>query len=292
MADPIRLRASGLVELFDCPARWKAKHIDGKFLPATGRQEVGTAVHAGAEIYDRARMVGLGVSHSDATEAAVEALETIDHDVDWSDIGGLAKAKQAAVLATVNFLSDPRIEASEYEEVELKCEPLQVRAGSIILEITGTTDRIRVVRDKDPVTGEERVRRGVRDVKTGKNAVDAYGRVKTQAHGPQLAVYELLAIMAERETGKKLELPADIAAVSTSNGMVGVDALEAPHKVLVGDGTNPGMLDYAAKMIENELFYGNPRSTFCTKRYCPAWPTCRFRFQTPVENDGPDIDLL
>lgn len=46
MTTPIVIRASSLPELFDCAARWEAKHIKSLRLPSSGNAVLGKAVHA------------------------------------------------------------------------------------------------------------------------------------------------------------------------------------------------------------------------------------------------------
>lgn len=287
----VRLRASGLTSLFDCPHRWEGEHLLGMRLPTTGRQQVGTSVHRGAEVFDSSRVGGaIGLLPDDAVAAAVDAVRSPFEDVDWSDIGGVRKAEQAAVMATMRYVTQVGMK-EVYEAVELKCEPLLVDAGDVILEITGTTDRIRTERRPDPADPSKLLEeRGIRDLKTGKAVVDGHGRVKAAVNGAQLAVYELLAIMSGKDTGKTITLPADIVGINTTNGAVARATVDAPHKVLVGDGTNKGMLQYAADLIKSGSFYGNPRSTLCSNRYCARWNNCRFRFNVTQADDGPDID--
>jgi hypothetical protein len=46
------IRASSLPELFDCSARWEAKHILGLRLPSSSNAVLGKAVHAGTALFD------------------------------------------------------------------------------------------------------------------------------------------------------------------------------------------------------------------------------------------------
>ena len=41
MSDLVRLRASSLPELFDCPARWEAKHVKNMRLPTSAAAQLG-----------------------------------------------------------------------------------------------------------------------------------------------------------------------------------------------------------------------------------------------------------
>ena len=54
-SDLVQARASGLSDLFDCPARWYAKNIEKRRMPTSSAAQLGTAVHAGAGAYDQGR---------------------------------------------------------------------------------------------------------------------------------------------------------------------------------------------------------------------------------------------
>lgn len=58
------IRASSLPELFDCPARWEAKHLCGRRLPRSAAAQLGTAVHAGAAVFDVQRILGSPITPS------------------------------------------------------------------------------------------------------------------------------------------------------------------------------------------------------------------------------------
>ena len=57
----IPIRASSMGELFDCPARWEAKHILGKRMPKSGNAQLGTAVHASTALFDQSTIDGAGL---------------------------------------------------------------------------------------------------------------------------------------------------------------------------------------------------------------------------------------
>ena len=58
----ITIRASSLGNLFDCPARWAATHIDGLRTPSNGKARLGTAVHASTAVYDQSTIDGAGMN--------------------------------------------------------------------------------------------------------------------------------------------------------------------------------------------------------------------------------------
>jgi len=74
MSTDIKIRASSLAELFDCPARWHAKNILKMWMPSNYKARLGTAVHAGAAAFDQARLDGTPITADDAAGALVDAL--------------------------------------------------------------------------------------------------------------------------------------------------------------------------------------------------------------------------
>ena len=58
---------------------------------------------------------------------------------------------------------------------------------------------------------------------------------------------------------------------------VAVGEIMSARDALVGEKDSPGMLEYAAKLLNGGIFYGNPRSTLCSPKYCPAYQLCRHR---------------
>jgi len=134
------------------------------------------------------------------------------------------------------------------------------------LTLTGTADRIRVVGDEF----------GLSDLKSGGRAVGADGSAVTSGHGVQLAVYELLA---EHTFGKAITLPAQIIGLQTSKGSpkVGVGEIPNVRAMLIGTEDSPGLLQHASQIIRSGSFYGNPKSMLCSAKFCPRYPTCKYR---------------
>jgi hypothetical protein len=262
----ITIRASSLPELFDCPARWEAKHVKKMWLPRSGAAQLGTAVHAGTALYDRSRLDGNPVTADEAAGAVADAINRPEEDVDWGeDSQGEAERIGIALHGMYCRQIAPK---QKYAAVEASCERLEITDLGIAL--TGTTDRVTVSDDGY----------GIADIKTGKTAVAADGTVKTAGHAAQVAVYELLASHA---IGREIEAPAQIIGLQvakTDKGRrAGIGTIHSAREMLVGDEDTgcPGLLEIAAKMLHAGDFYGNPRSQLCSEKFCPAHQVCRWR---------------
>ncbi len=261
----IPIRASSLAELFDCPARWAAKHIDGLRLPRSAAAQLGTAVHASTGVFDASRLPGGDpLTADDAAGALVDAIHHPEEDVDWEDTA--PRDAERIGLALHSRYCAEIAPTQTYRGVEVKCEKLEIPDLGIAL--TGTTDRVR----------ETGAGLGIADLKTGSRAVGADGRAVTQGHALQLGVYELLA---EHAMGMPIAAPAQIVGMNTGKTpaaqRVGTGEVVNARAALVGDGEHPGMLEYAARLIQSGDFFGNSKSVLCSARYCPAHPTCRFK---------------
>lgn len=259
------IRASSLGELFDCPARWAAKHIDGLRGPRSAAAQLGTAVHAGTAVFDSSRLPGGSpVSADDAAGALVDAINKPEEEVDWEDTNPRDVERVALALHT-KYCADiaPR---QSYLGVEVRCEKLEIPDLGIAL--TGTTDRVRMT-----ASGL-----GISDLKTGGKAVGVDGRAVTQGHHVQLGVYELLA---ENAMGLNITAPAQIVGMQTGKTpaaqRVGTGDVPNARAALVGTEEQPGLLEHASRLLKSGAFYGNPKSYLCSPKYCPAHPTCRFK---------------
>jgi hypothetical protein len=266
MSAPIvTIRASSLGELFDCPARWAAKHIDGKNMPSSGAATLGTAVHAGTALFDASRLPGgTPISANDAAGAVVDAIYKPEQDVDW-DEDRPQDAEKIALALHAKYCSEiaPK---QQYAAVEIACERLEIPDLGIAL--TGTTDRVRKTENGH----------GIADLKTGKTAVSADGTVKTAGHAFQLGVYELLA---EQSSGLQITESAQIIGMSTGKTAAaqraGIGTVDNARAMLIGTPEQPGVLEHASRIIHGGVFYGNPRSQLCGAKYCPNFSTCGFR---------------
>ena len=265
MTDLVRVRASSLPELFDCPARWEAKHLRGMRLPTSGAAQLGTAVHAGTALFDQSRIVDAGLTVDDCLGQVVDAIWKPEQDVDWGD----SSQKESEAIATAlhrRYCSDisPRF---NFADVEAECESLDI--PDLGIRLTGTTDRVYVDADGSF---------GIADIKTGKAAVGTDGTVKTAGHAAQIAVYEILA---EQATGKRIDAPASIVGLQVAKTEAGrraaVGRIHDAKALLIGEGDQPGLLEIASGFIRSGTFFGNPRSSLCNSKYCPAHATCRFR---------------
>ena len=257
----VTIRASSLAELFDCPARWEAKHLLGMRSPSSGAAHLGTSIHASTALFDQSRLDGSPVSADDAAGLFIDTLYDTDSEVDWEDSSPKAVERIGLTLHT-RYCFDIAPQ-QDYVGVEVPCERLEI--SDLGLALTGTTDRIRRV---DGALG-------ITDIKTGGRAVDADGRAVTQGHRPQLGVYELLAEFA---TGQPLTAPAEIVGLQTGRVQrVGRGEVTGARAALIGDEYEPGLLHHASQIIHSGSFYGNAKSVLCSARYCPRHPTCRFK---------------
>ena len=258
------IRASSLSELFDCPARFEAKHILGMRMPGSGAAQLGTAVHAGTAVFDQSVIDGSAITIDEAAGAVVDAIHKPEFDVAWDEDLQPKTAEKIALSLHTKYCSEisPK---QKYVGVEVTCERLVITDLGIAL--TGTTDRIRQLPDG---------RYGISDLKTGARAVGSDGRASTSGHAAQMGVYELLA---EQALGEIISAPAEIIGLQTAKTTqkVGTGEIENAKAALIGDEESPGLLEHAANVIQTGMFYGNPRSTLCSSKYCPRHSTCKFK---------------
>lgn len=268
----ITLRASSISELFDCPARWQAKHIDGKRVPTSGSAMLGKAVHKGAELFDRAVLDGKPISIRDAAGAVVDTLYNPDDEVDWDDESPASMEKLALPLH--ELYCKEIAPKTQYIAVERKLDDLLI--SDIGLTICGTLDRL--YRAYEPLF--QNWSYGIADIKTGKSVVATDGSVKTQGYAMQTAIYELLA---EHTFQCRVDAPAQIIGLQvakTDKGRrAGIGKISNTKRYLLDDEVTgrPGLLRMAAKIINSGDFYGNPKSMTCGAKYCPEYNKCIWR---------------
>lgn len=265
MPEPVQIRASSLGELFDCPARWEAKHLRKMRLPTSAAAQLGTAVHAGTALFDQGVLDGSGLTPDDCAGAVVDAIYKPENDVAWDDMPQNEAEKIAVPLH--KMYCEQIAPRQEYVAVEALANDLTLADIGIVL--TGTVDRVR--RTDDGL--------GIADLKTGKTAVSADGTVKTQGHAAQVGVYEILAQAA---LGVPMEAPAQIIGLQvakTDKGRrVGTGEISFAREVLLdGPEGEPGFLRMASRLVHSGDFYGNPRSPLCSEKFCPAYRICRWR---------------
>lgn len=261
------VRASSWPELFDCSYRWYWKNIVGLRHPSSAFSALGTAIHAGTAVFDHARLEG---HEGDAELAADVAYSHISEaeDVDWEDSNPRELASVAVRLTAMycQIIAPTR----KYLAVEIQCNGLDIVTKHGAIRVTGTTDRIR--QDDDG-------RIGVDDLKSGARAVemDDNGeyRAVTKGHHLQLGIY---ALMGEQESGLVMDAPSAIIGLQTAtkSPRVAVGEIADVKTPLLGDAGTPGLIEIAAGMLKSGVFPPNPKSTLCSKRYCPAYARCKF----------------
>jgi hypothetical protein len=264
--DIVKIRASGLGEIFDCARRWKGRTIDGDKGQTHGRSHLGSSVHYGTAWYDNERTLDGGCPDTEtAIDKFLEFFRAEDH-VMWSDIPK-QKAEQIGIQLTSKYCLEI---SAQYEwiKVEATCEPIEITMpNGIIFELTGHVDRV-YTRDG---------KYGVADFKSGGRVIAADGSLAVDKHGLQLACYELLEIMAAEATGHKMELPALIVGFSTSGDLdILTEEVPNPRELLFGDGDYMGYLMGAAAIIEHQLYLGNTKSQLCGPRYCNSFDKCEY----------------
>lgn len=261
----ILIRASSLADLFDCPARWEARHVLGMRSPMSGAAALGKAVHASTAAFDQSAIDGAGITADEAAAAAVDAIHRPDEAVAWDDDLRPAAAETIALALHRRYCRDVA-PAQTYRAVEVQCDRLDITDLGIAL--AGTVDRVHV--------NDEGA--GITDLKTGKAAVAADGTVSTKGHAYQLGVYELLAQAA---SGLAITAPAQIVGMQTGKTeraqRVAVAPVHDARSILLGDEHLPGALQMASRIVRSGSFYGNPRSLMCSAAYCPRHATCGYR---------------
>jgi len=262
---PVKVWASSIGDLLDCPARFEARQIKHLKCPRTGGAQLGTALHASTAVFDNSLIKGDGLKPDDATGALVDAIYKPGEDVVWDE--DMAQHEAESIGRALHTRYCTEIAPSQgYVAVEVRCERLEI--SDLALVLSGKTDRIRKIGDGH----------GIADLKSGKTAVRADGHVETAGAAAQLGVYELLA---ENASGIPITQPARIVGLQvakTAKGQrVGTGEVAMARDLLVGTPESPGLLEHAAKLIHEGMFYGNPKSTTCHEKYCPVFKTCKWR---------------
>lgn len=271
------VRASSWGDMFDCAYRWYWKNIEGVRGPTRGPMVVGSAVHKGSDVFDRAVLAGQVASVDAAVEsAAAYATNPTREDgspdeVDWGEHDDEKVTPGIAVDYAVKLTSKYCREIApsmEYTAIEVKCKKLDVNTASGVLRMTGTTDRVRRYDDNDL---------GITDLKSGSKAVEGIKtgipRAVTKGHHLQLGAYTL---MTEQETRQKLGKASIIGFQVNSKLHIAEGIVDKPKLALVGTTDKPGMIEIAAGVLKTGLFPPNPKSVLCSKKWCPAWDLCQY----------------
>ena len=261
---PVKVRASSLAELFDCPARWEAKNILKKYIPSSDFARLGTAVHAATAAYDLANLNQAAISIDDAISVGVDSIHSKDEETFWSDL-----TPQSAENISVSLVSKycrNIAPTQQYVGIEVTCPDLPITDLGLIL--TGTIDRVR----------QENGEYGIADIKTGKTAVNAQNKAVTAGHKPQLAIYELLVSHA---INQEITAPAQIIGMQTGATdkaqRIAIGLISNARDMLIGNEFQSGLLQNAANLIHSGNFYGNSKSYLCGVKYCPIYDNCRFK---------------
>ena len=258
------IRPSAFRELFDCPARFEAKHLRGLRLPTSSAALLGTAIHRGSAVFDQSRIDNGGLTAEDAAGAVVDAIHHPEDDILWEDETPQSIEKAALPLHAL-YCSEL---SPAHDWIGVEVETARLHIEDLGITIGGTTDRVYVTEDGAL---------GIADIKTGKAAVSADGAVKTAGFAPQLGLYEMLA---QYELQRPIEAPALILGLTTAKTAkgrrAGVGAVPNAREILFGDEYTPGMLEMASRLLRSGNFYGNPASTLCSAKYCPAYQQCKY----------------
>lgn len=265
MNAPFTIRASSLSELFDCPARWEAKNVLGQRLPIGGAGRLGTAIHEATTLFDYGHLQGVAVSLDECDSVLVDQVWHPNEEVDWEDLD--QQTAETTGRALVRRYIQHIAPTQRYIGIEVRADALTL--ADVGITLTGTIDRIYEADDGSL---------GIGDIKTGKTACSADGTVKTAGHGVQMGIYSILASHALQEP---VTAPARIYGLTTGKTdkgqHVGVGEIDNPMDALLGDDNHRGLLHHAGQLIQSGLFYGNPKSTLCSAKFCPAFQTCPFR---------------
>ncbi|QRF60724.1 PD-(D/E)XK nuclease family protein [Variovorax paradoxus] len=263
------MRASSWPSLFDCSYKWYWQNIFGLRSLSGGAAHLGTAVHVGTAAYDQSILDGKFISVTDAVDASRAALAAPENEVAWDEGLTPALADTYAVKLTARYCNDIA-PTRTYTAVEVKCTALDIATKHGTVRVTGTTDRVRQLQDG---------RKGISDVKTGSRATEILERggrrAVTKGHHIQLGIYTL---MAEQATGERLDGPAEIIGLQTTKETPCATGEIADVKTpLLGDDKTPGLIEIAAGMLKSGVFPPNPKSTLCSRKYCPAYAShCKF----------------
>ncbi len=230
------------------------------------RAHLGTSIHASTAAFDQAKLSGAPISANEAADVFVETFYNAEQDVDYKDpkltlpqaeiIGLTLHARYCAEIAPL----------MNFESVEMPLAPLDIDCGdNLVIRLTGTMDRARVVR-----TGA----RGkvIADLKTGGRLITE-GVVNIKARAAQLGTYQILS---EHTDGEQTAGAQIMALQTTTTTQVGVSRVFDAKKMMFGTEQAPGLIEMAAKIFKIGLFTPNPQSVLCDKKYCGRWDSCQY----------------
>lgn len=261
----VTVRASSFGKLFDCGFAFEGDQILKLHKPSSLRAWLGTSIHAGTAAFDIAKLNGDSISADDAAGVLVKMLWEPSEDVDLKDPKlTMREAERIALVLHSRYCAEiaPKM---QYESVEMALQPLDIDCGDgLIIRLTGTMDRARVVR-----SGMDKL---IADLKTGGRLISD-GVVSTKGRAAQLGTYQLLS---EHTDGVPTEGAQIIALQTTTKSEVGISKIFDARKMMLGDEYTKGLLEMAATTFKTGNFMPNPQSVLCSKTYCSRWDTCSY----------------
>jgi len=261
------VRASSWGSLFDCGYRFEGIHLLDMKNTVGLRAALGTAIHAGSAVFDLARISGDTVTADDAAGVLVDKLRDPDNEFDPAkDDLTMRDAESIGISLLTKYCRDVSPQYN-FVAVEMETKPLDIDCGGgIIVRLTGTMDRARIKKSSNGV--------GIADLKSGGGAVQK-GVAVTKGHGAQVGTYELLF---EHTTGEQITTEAEIIGLKTKGAAeIATGTISNAKIIMTGDQDNPGLIEFAADMFRSGRFYPNPKSLFCSEKYCPRWKKCTFK---------------
>jgi hypothetical protein len=261
----ITIRASAFGSFFDCGARFEFEHLQGKSRPSSLRAHLGTSIHAGAAAFDQAVLDGAPISANDAAGAMMDVWYSPSGDVDLRDDKLSLKEAERIALTLLTKYCTQIAPTMQYEAVEMSLLPLEIDCDDgLIIKLTGTMDRARVVRGHDGHV--------INDVKTGSRIISD-GAVNVRKHLPQLGTYEILYT---HTTGQTTAGGQITGLQTTAKCETGISGVVDAKKLMLGDEESPGLIQMAATAMKSGLFMPNNQSALCSERYCARWGSCRY----------------
>lgn len=265
MTAPIRIRASSWGRLFDCAYSWEGTNLLGMRSKSGARAILGTSLHAGTAAFDAARVNGEPISPYDAAGVLVDTLDTKDEEVSWADSDLSRRDAEKIGISLLNRYCTIWSPRYEFAAVELTTKPLFINVAGVLIELTGTLDRSRLIRYTNGA--------GISDLKSGRAAVSK-GVAVTKGHAAQLGTYEILY---EHTTQTPITEPGEIIGMQTTrDAPIANGYIHGAKQMMLGTEENKGLIQVGAEMIKAGLFPPNPQSKICDPRYCARWANCPF----------------
>lgn len=261
----VKIRASSWGRLFDCAYSWEGANLLGLRSASGPRARLGTSIHAGTAAFDSARVLGKPISVYDAAGVLVDTLNDRDEEVSWSGSDISRNDAEKIGISLLNRYCTEWSPRYEFSAVELDTKPLHIRVGDLIVELTGTLDRSRLIHYANGY--------GISDLKSGRAAVSK-GVAVTKGHAAQVGTYELLY---ENTTGHAITAPGEIIGLQTTReAPIANGQIIGAKQMMIGTDEHKGLIQLGAEMISAGLFPPNPQSKICDPRYCARWATCPY----------------